>query len=224
MRLLLLGATGGTGQRVLRQALVRGHDVTVLVRRRDGLPPEASRARIVVGNVLDQASLATAMAGQEAVISALGVGKSFKSEGLIASAMPNIVAAMTQHGVKRLVFTSAFGVGETWRDTPFVPRLFIRTLLRNVYADKAAGEAVLKQSDLDWTIVHPTGLTDKPGTGQYRVGERLTLKGFPTIPRADVADCLLRELEDRSHVKKSVLVSQRLESHGARGTTAASRG
>lgn len=208
MKLLLLGATGGTGQHVLRQALARGHDVTVLVRRRDGLPPEVSRARVVIGNVLDEASLAGGMAGQDAVISTLGVGKSFKSHGLIAGAMPKIVAVMKQHGVRRIIFTSAFGVGETWRDTPLLPRVFIRTLLRNIYADKVAGEAVLRQSDLDWTIVHPTGLTDRPATGQYRVGERLTLKGFPTIPRADVADCLLRELEDRSHIRKTVLVSQ----------------
>jgi putative NADH-flavin reductase len=209
MRLLLLGASGATGQHVLRQALARDHDVTALVRRLrlEALPPEASRARVVAGDVLDPASLAEAMAAQDAVISTLGVGKSFKSNGLIAAAVPNLVAAMKQHGVRRIVFTSAFGVGETWRDAPLLPRLFMRTLLRKIYADKAAGEAVLKQSDLDWTIVHPTGLTDKPGTGRYRVGERLALRGFPTIPRADVAACLLRELEERGHVRKAVLVS-----------------
>lgn len=209
MKVLLLGASGGTGQHVLRQAIARGHQITALVRhpKLAALPPEASRARIVAGDVLDHASLATAMAGQDAVVSALGVGKSFTPNGLIAAAVPKVIASMQQHRVRRIVFMSAFGVAETWQDTPFLPRLFIRTLLRRIYADKAAGEAALKKSDLDWTIVYPTGLTDKPGSRRYRVGERLELTGFPTIPRADVADCLLHELEEPSHVRKAVLVS-----------------
>ena len=98
-------------------------------------------------------------------------------------------------------------MGQTHRDTPLLPRLFIATLLRDIYADKQAGEAVILASALDWTVVYPVGLTDGPRTGTYRVGERLSLSGFPRIARADVAELLLRELDDRSHVRKGVLVA-----------------
>jgi uncharacterized protein YbjT (DUF2867 family) len=141
------------------------------------------------------------------VISALGTGKSLQSGNLITRAAPRIVDAMRRHGVRRLVFTSAFGIGATRRDTPRLPRLFIATLLRDIYADKERGEQAILASDLDWTIVYPVGLTDGPRTGRYRVGEHLALHGFPTIPRADVAEFLLRQLEDRSFLRKGVLIA-----------------
>ena len=114
---------------------------------------------------------------------------------------------MRRHGVRRLVFTSAFGVGDTRRHIPLVPRLFAGTLLREIYADKAAAEALVRQSDLDWTIVHPTGLADRPLAGRYRAGERLDLRGFPTIGRADLAHFLLSKLDDPTYVRKVVTVS-----------------
>ena len=207
-RLLVLGATGGTGQHVVAQALRRGFEVTAFVRDAARLRIESERLRVQKGDITgDDASLASAMKGQDAVISVLGVGKSFKSGGIIGQATPRIVRSMEAAGVRRLVFTSAFGVGETYRDAPTIPRLFMRTLLRDVYRDKEAGEAALRGSQLDWTIVYPTGLADRAGTGQYRVGERLELRGFPTIARADVAEFLLNQVDDVKYVRKGVLVS-----------------
>jgi uncharacterized protein YbjT (DUF2867 family) len=83
----------------------------------------------------------------------------------------------------------------------------MRTLLRDVYRDKEAGEVELRASLLDWTIVYPAGLVDRPATGQYRVGERLALRGFPTIARSDLAGFLLDQVEDTRYVRKGVLVS-----------------
>jgi len=207
-RLLVLGGTGGTGQHVVTQALRRGFVVTAFVRDPARLGIASDRLRVVAGSVTDnEAALAVATRGQDAVISALGVGKSFRSGDLIGRAVPRIVRAMESAGIRRLVFTSAFGVGETRRDAPPIPRLFMRTLLRDVYRDKEAGEAELRRSSLDWTLVCPTGLVDRPGTGQYRVGERLALRGFPTVPRADVADFLLDQVSDATYIRKSVLVS-----------------
>jgi len=164
--------------------------------------------RVHIGDVLGEAgALATAVANQDAVISTLGVGNSFKSGGLIGRSAPALVAAMQAHGVRRLVFTSAFGVGATYRDTPLLPRVFNATLLRDIHADKQAGEAVIQASSLDWTIVYPVGLTDGPRTGAYRVGERLALSGFPRISRADVAELLVQQVADRSHVRKGVLIA-----------------
>jgi uncharacterized protein YbjT (DUF2867 family) len=88
-----------------------------------------------------------------------------------------------------------------------LPRVFIATLLRDVYRDKQVGEQAILASDLDWTIVYPVGLTDGPRSGRYRVGERLSLKGFPRISRGDVAEFLLRQVEDRTYIRKGVLIA-----------------
>lgn len=207
-KVLVLGATGGTGRPLVEQAVAAGFDITVLARRPDDLPLILREVRVVAGDLVkDPAVLQAAVIGQDAVISVLGVGQSLTSGRLISQSAPAIVAAMRQHGVRRLVFTSAFGVGATRQDVPLIPRLFIATLLRDIYADKKAGEQAILTSDLDWTIVYPVGLTNGPRTGRYRVGEHLSLRGFPRIARADVADFLLRQVEDRSYVKKGVLLA-----------------
>ena len=207
-RILVLGATGKTGRLFVEQTLAAGFGVTVVVRNPGNVPSSWHAVRVVTGNLTtDSAVLHAAVPGQDAVVSTLGVGQSFKSGHLISRSAPAIVAAMRQHGVRRLVFMSAFGVGATYRDTPLVPRVFIATLLRDIYADKQAGEQAILTSDLDWTIVYPVGLTDGPQTGRYRVGERLSLAGFPRVSRADVADFLVRQVEDRSYVRKGVLIA-----------------
>lgn len=207
-KLLVLGATGGTGQQLVTQALRQGHTVTALVRDPSQMSFASDRLRVLSGSVTDDSSaLATAMHGQDVILSALGVGKSFKSGGLIAQSVPRIVRAMTDEGIRRLIFTSAFGVGKTHRDVPLVPRLFIRFVLQDVYRDKNAGEARLIDSELDWTLVYPSGLVDGAATGRYRVGERLPLRGFPRITRADVAAFLLAQIDDTTYVRKQVLIS-----------------
>ncbi len=191
----------------MAQALDLAHVVTVFVRSPERLAVPPDRVRVVTGSLPDdEPALVRATQGQDVVISALGIGKSFTPNGLIARSAPVIVRAMESHGVKRLVFTSAFGVGPSWDSTPLLPRLFIRTLLRRVYADKELGEETIKRTGLDWTIVYPVGLTNGPRTGRYQVGERLGLRGFPTISRADVAAFLLTQIEDRSNVRKGVLI------------------
>ena len=209
MKLLILGATGGTGRSALKEAKALGHDVTILVRDPGKLSAEERHATRIVTGALpeDEKELVDAMRGQDAVISALGRGRSFKSENLIQRSVPVILRAMAQAGVRRLIFTSAFGIGETWRDTPFVSRLFARTLLRGLYADKTIGEGLIRQSDLDWTIVHPTMLTDGPRKGTWRSGERLALAAMPKISRGDVGAFLVSQLNDSSYVRKTALVS-----------------
>ena len=163
---------------------------------------------MLAGSVTDDSqALARAVRDQDAVISTLGVGRSFKSGGLITQSMPRIVRAMEDQGIRRLIFTSAFGVGNTRRDVPLVPRIFIRLLLQDIYRDKELGEATLRASGLDWTLVYPAGLVDTPATGQYRAGERLPLSGFPRVARADVADFLLTQIDDTTYVRKGVLIS-----------------
>jgi putative NADH-flavin reductase/nitrate/TMAO reductase-like tetraheme cytochrome c subunit len=207
-RILVLGATGGTGQHVLAQALQQGHEVTALVRHPERLTLTHDRLRVIAGSVTDDSPvLADAVRGQAAVISTLGAGRSFSSGGLISQSVPRIVRVMEQQGVRRLVFTSAFGVGDTRRDVPLVPRIFIRVLLGDIYRDKASGESALRASSLDWTLVYPSGLSDGPAAGHWRAGERLSLRGFPQIARADVASFLLSQIDDPAYVRKGVLIS-----------------
>jgi putative NADH-flavin reductase len=208
MRLLVIGATGGTGQQVVAQALQQGHDVTALVRDPLRLTVKHERLRVVTGDVTQGVQpIADAVRGRDVVISALGVGASLKSLSVVTRAMETIVPAMEREGVRRLIFTSAYGVGATHIDVPLIPRILIRLLLRDVYADKEGGEEVLRKSRLDWTLVYPVTLTNGPRTGQYRVGERLALRGLPTISRADLAGFLLAQAGDRTYLKKGVLIS-----------------
>lgn len=206
-KILVLGATGGTGQQVVSQALEQGHDVTAFVRDPKGLTITHDHLRVLTGNIMDDGkALDAAIHGQEVVISALGVGNSFKSGGLIKHSVPAIVRAMEAQGVRRLIFTSAYGVGTTRDVVPVVPRMFMRLLLRDVYADKEAGDDHIHRSTLDWTIVYPVTLTNGTKTGRYRVGEQLALRGVPKIARADVAHFLVSQIEDGTYLRKGVLI------------------
>lgn len=208
MKVLVLGATGATGREIVRQALEQGHSLTVFARHPQNVGSANEAVRVLAGDVLDDsATLAAAIAGQDVVISALGVGRSFRSGGLIARSAPVIVRAMASHGVSRLIFLSACGVGGTWQLVPIGPRIFMRLLLRDIFADKEAGEDHIVRSDLDWTIVYPVMLTNGSRTGRYRAGEHLDLRGFPSVSRADVADFLIRQLTDPEYVRRGVLVS-----------------
>lgn len=207
-KILILGATGATGQQVVTQALEAGHEVTAFVRNPGGMPVRHGRLRLVAGDVTDETSgLADAVRGQDAVISALGRGMSFKSTGLIQRSVPPILAAMKSQRVRRLVFTSAIGVGSATDRLPLISRMMIRFPLRNIYADKAAGEALIRRSDLDWTLVQPAQLTSGPLTRKYRAGEHMELRGIPTISRADTAHFILRQLDDTSYIRKVVLIA-----------------
>lgn len=146
------------------------------------------------------------MRGQDAVISALGRGLSFKSEHLMGRSVPVILSSMKTAGVRRLLFTSAWGVGDTKQDAPLLPKIF-NTLLRGIYADKLAGDELIRKSDLDWTIVLPTKLHDGPLTRRYRSGERLPIKGMASISRADTAHFILDCISNPGSIRKSLVVS-----------------
>ena len=206
MKLLVLGATGATGQQVASQALQAGHEVTAYVRN----PSKLARApglRVAAGDAADAAALERALHDKDAVVSTLGRRRSFRSEQLFSRAMRALAPAMERRGVRRLVLMSSFGVGESLRDAPPLLRLHYRVFLRGIFADKQAAEDYLRTTRLEWTFVHPVILTDGPRTGQYRAGERLELRGWPTISRADVADFILSELRNRAYLRKTVVLS-----------------
>lgn len=209
MKLVVFGASGGTGQEIIGQALDQGLEVTAVVRDAMKLTIKNGKLQIIEADVLkDQSAIAGAIAGRDAIICALGVANSLKSAGLIAGSLAGIVPTAENHDVRRLILISAFGVGDSFRNAPLAPRLMYRLLLGDIYRDKKAGEDIVKASGLDWTIIHPVMLTTGPRTGTYRSGERLDLRGIPKVARADVAHFALSQLADKTFLRKTAVISR----------------
>ncbi|MCI0460915.1 MAG: SDR family oxidoreductase [Gemmataceae bacterium] len=208
MNLLVIGATGGTGQQLTAQGLGRGHRVTALVRRLPaaGPPPGLTYAR---GDVLDPASLDRAVPGHEAVLSALGHKRWLGPGRILSEGTRNVLAAMERHGVRRFVCETALGIGEAWWQMGLYYTLFVRPLILPFYFwDKVRQEAVITASPLDWTIVRPGALTNGPRRGRYRHGPRVghwlwTVR----ISRADVAAFMLDQVTDPRYVRAAVGVA-----------------
>jgi uncharacterized protein YbjT (DUF2867 family) len=202
-RLLVLGATGGTGRHVVAQALVRGYDVTVLARSAE----KAGKlgAKIVVGDALDPAAMRRAMEGQDGVVSALGTPASpFKEVTLLSRATRILVDAMQAEKVSRLVVVNGIGAGHGG----FVfDRLVFPLLLRHVYEDKNRQEAIVRESGLDWTLVRPSILNDKPGGRSVRALTDLSEFNGGTISRADVARFVLDQVPGVVWSRRSPLVT-----------------
>lgn len=193
MRVIVFGATGKTGRHVSRLALDRGHEVTAFGRSADRLDPEPGLSASK-GDVLEPGAVATAVEGHDGAIVCLG-STGLRDSTTLAAGTANIVAAVDNHGVGRLVVLSAAGVGDSWSQIPWSSRLAFRTMLRNILADHRAQEAVVEGSKADWTIVRSAVLTDKPATGAVTA-----TKTGPTkrISRADLAGYLVDQLTDAS--------------------------
>ena len=206
MKILILGSTGGTGQQLVLQSLEHNYEVTALARDPSKLNTTHPMLTVIKGDVLDKNLLAQIITGKDAVISALGVGRSLKSGDLMANAVNLLIPAMVEKNVSRLILLSAFGVGETFSQASFIQKLVFRLPLRNMYADKAKADEQVRNSKLDWTLVYPALLTNEPRTGKYKVGEKLPMKGMAKISRADVADFMVRQLADNSYIRKSPII------------------
>lgn len=210
MKLIVFGATGGTGQEVVKQALARGHEVTAFVRRA-GVLGEHPRLREVLGDLFDLATVGRAIAGHDAVVTCLG-SRTLGESHLLDDASANIVAAMDAQGVKRLVALGAAGAEhDAQAQQTSMRKAFFwvvrHTLLANPMKDSAAQERRIEASDLDYTVVHPPRLTDGPYTGHYRVDFQSLPAGGQSISRADVADFMLQALEEHRFVRQGPYVA-----------------
>ncbi|KDN83972.1 NAD(P)-dependent oxidoreductase [Kitasatospora cheerisanensis] len=211
MKLTVLAATGGIGRHLLEQALEAGHEVTAVVRNPAKLS-EQHWARVVRADLASAgpAELRDAVEGADAVLSGLGaVGKA--GIGVAEHGTRAVVDAMRQAGVRRLVVVSAAPIGTVPSPArPHPPRHdpgegpvmryvltpVVKRVLRAHYADLARMEDVVLGSGLDWTVVRPPRLTDKPLTRDYRTAYGQNLRGGGTVSRADVAHCMLRSLKE----------------------------
>lgn len=207
VKLLVFGANGRTGRQLLAQGLDAGHEMTAFIRPRATAPDPYPRLRVATGEVTaDQDAVRAAVEGQDAVLTAFGSPTTWHgllSPALTVTAMPLIVQAMRDTGVSRIVHLSAHGVGDTADQAPAVYWAVYKAL-GPMFADKAAGEEILRTSGLDWTLVYPVMLVGGPLTGRYRTGERLPLRGIPRISRADVAHFMLHETTRPAHLHTTV--------------------
>ncbi|MDJ1138173.1 NAD(P)-dependent oxidoreductase [Streptomyces iconiensis] len=210
MRITVFGATGGTGQQLVRQALDAGHKVTAVVRNPDRLPVRHERLEVATAEVTDSEALRPAVAGSEIALSALGAPNN-KSAGIASKGTRAILRALEAEGVHRYLAVSAVPVGPD----PEGEGLFYRTVLsplvrrvfKDVYADLTVMEQVISDSSLDWTIVRPPQLTDGPLSGGW---ERRYGGGVPRrhkISRADVAEAMLVMAGEAETVKQVVCVA-----------------
>jgi len=223
MKVTIFAATGGIGRQALEQAIAAGHDVTAVVRNPENLP--ATPARIVTADLADAepAALSSAVAGADAVLSCLGSVSGADAEaGIVRHGTLAITAAMRASGVRRIIVVSAAPVGTVPSPArPEPPRYdpgdgfllrhllvpVLKAALRASYADLARMEDVLRDSDLDWTVVRPPRLTGKPLTGTYRMAYDQNLRHGMSISRADVAHVMLRVLAEPQTFRRTVSVA-----------------
>ena len=197
MRLAILGATGGTGNFLVNEALGAGHTVQALARDATVLPRHPGLVAIE-GDARDESAVKEVIAGADAVLSALGP-RGAKSPGLLAAAARNTVGAMASTGARRLICVSAAGAYITGDpDVNQVIRFILPRLLATAFADVRAMEDTVRASGLDWTLVRASRLTSRPGTGHYRVRPDLPPPGGGRIARQDVAHFILAALADGS--------------------------
>ncbi|TDO17746.1 putative NADH-flavin reductase [Mycobacterium sp. BK086] len=206
MKILVIGATGGTGRQVVAQALQRGHDVSVLLRD-SAAAAEFPDAHVVVGDVLDAEAVAAALAGVDAVISCLGV-RAGQVPGTVRSAgTASLVARMGGCGVRRLIAVSTIGVGSSVADQSRMARIVWRLVVgKDRLAEAEAAEAEIRSAGdaLDWTIVRPPRLMDGQPVGEVAIGESVSAKMRSELTRTALAGVLLDQIDDRRYVGKAV--------------------
>ncbi|MGB7210400.1 MAG: SDR family oxidoreductase [Pyrinomonadaceae bacterium] len=201
-RILIIGATGGTGRQLVKQALERGYSVTALVRNPSKLGVEHQSLTVIRGDVLDAETVAAAIKGQDAVVSALGHKRFFYPTRILSDGTRNILKAMEANSVRRFVCETALGIGDTaGRMGLLYSLIVIPFVLPFYFFDKTRQEKLIAASNLDWVIVRPGALTNgiKRGTFQHGRGVGSFIKTV-RISRSDVADFMLNQLESDDYL------------------------
>ena len=206
MQIAVFGATGGTGQQVVQQALAAGHSVTALVRDPSRLAAQDERLTVVEGDVLDRAKVDETVSGADAVIVSLG-NTSNNPDYIVSRGTEVIVDSMTAAGKPmRLIVVSSLGVGESRDQVPFAFKMLMNTDLKKAIDDKERQEALVKASGFDWIIVRPGGLTNGPATGSYKAGVDVKLTAGQ-VSRADVAAFVLLQLDDDTYLHQAPAIT-----------------
>ncbi len=212
MKLAVFGATGRTGQHLVRQALDGGHQVVALVRNRDKLDAagfiEGDRLTLVQGDLSDTAAVDRVVAGVDAVLSVLGP-ISNQPTFEVSLGIKHILGAMQRHGVSRIIISAGAGVhhpGDSPKLFDRMMHVLVKTTAKNVYRDMLKSVDLVRTSDLDWTVVRVPMLTDDPPTGHIRVGMVGDGMGL-RLSRADLAGYILQLVQGDEQVHKAPAIS-----------------
>lgn len=205
MKIAVLGATGGTGKAFIEQALGAGHEIAALVRDPSKLDANAA-ITVIEGNAESRTSVLEALKGADAVFCALG-SYNRKRNRDVSGPTRVLLEAMRETGANRLVVVSTIGVGDSLASVKsfFFRRIIIGMLAKNIWRDRERQEALIKASNLNWTIARPGRLTDDAYTGKYQVAASdVDQPKQIAIARADVADFCLKALPAAEYHKRTV--------------------
>jgi len=208
VKLVVFGATGGTGAQIVARALEAGHDVTAFARDPANVKLAHERLRVARGDATVADDVARAVAGHDAALSSIGPRPGTKPGTLISDATRNIVAACTQTGTRRFVFESGLMVGDG-RALGFWSRIGVRifrAMNRALYEDKVRAESLIRESSLDWVIVRPPTLVHQPAKGGYLAGPDQRVRASRSMSHADAADAMLRALGEPEWIRKAIEV------------------
>ncbi|MFB9842899.1 NAD(P)-dependent oxidoreductase [Mucilaginibacter ginsenosidivorans] len=218
MQILVLGGTGRTGRLVIDEALKRGHSVSVVVSHEYRLKHAPRLLDVHEGTPLNKYTLSAAMKGCDAIISTLNISRMSDfpwaalrtSEDFLSVSMKNILEASAEQKVKRIIMTSAWGVGETWKDIPFWFRWLVNNSnIHYAYYEHERQEELLKNSDAEWTAVRPAGLTDSMKEREIKVSLNNSPKPSLTISRLNTAKFMLDVLEKGLYIRQCPVISEK---------------
>lgn len=211
MKLVIFGANGPVGLLLTDIALGNGHDVTAVTRRPDAFPREHERLSVVRGDVFNYDDVLCALEGNDAVLSLFGVPYSLKPISVYSEGTTNIIRAMNEAGIKRLVCCTSGGTNPN-RDLSegVIFSMIIKPIFgRTMYRDMRLMEELVMQSELDWTIARPAELVDGDQVSAYRVAESYMVPGLRKTSRIDLADFMLKEAETPVFLCKAIAVGTR---------------
>ncbi len=209
VHVLIIGASKGIGLETTRQALESGHRVRALARSAAAIELSNPNLEKLPGDALKSQDVEAALAGIDVVIQTLGVGLGdlFRPVHLFSDATRVLVAAMTARGVKRLICVTGFGAGDSRARIGCLQKIPFQVVFGRAYEDKSRQERIIEESELDWTIVRPGVLTGGPRTGRYKVLEAPAQWRNGIVSRANVADFLVRQIDDRTYLRKAPVLA-----------------
>jgi putative NADH-flavin reductase len=202
---LVIGASGGIGLETLSAALEAGHRVRAFSRSAGEMDFDRRELEKCPGDAMKEADVEAALDGIDVVVQALGVNadRLFKRVNLFSESTRTLLATMQRRKVRRLITVTGFGAGDSREAIGCLQHIPFRLFLGRAYDDKDIQEHLIKKSGLDWTIVRPGILTNSPKTGRYRVLVEPSQWRNGVISRADVADFIVRSIDDDDHVHKA---------------------
>ena len=204
MKLIVFGATGGSGRQIVEQALAAGHDVKAFARNPAALAIKHPRLTTVKGDALDFTLVSQALAGQDAVLSAIGINRR-STMTVCADSTRNIIQGMKERAVRRFISLSAYGANKT-RESALYSKL-LRFFIGKKVDDKDRMEELVRASGLDWVLVRPPLLTNGAREGRYTVGLDIPIKLFSSVSRADVAAFMLQQLGDDTYLHQAPAIT-----------------